>query len=386
MRRIRRLTLTLTLFAAFDVLLHAQTPPLPALTGTVPGGVKNIFTQQVLLQMNHGSTNNDLVLVAAHRGYWVNAPENSSTALQAAFDAGVEVIEIDLRTTSDGILVLSHDADLIKETTGTGFVNQTPWSTISGLQLRDRKGNPQSLTMLRFEDALNILNSNSTGTGLGPVIIADIKDQDPWPAYLNGVGLVQSILAAATQPAVVFKMKMKNLPSISTIQAEEDAHPLCGHILPVINPEDATGNPNGFDGPDWDPSTGSGDWSPFSQNFQALRTLSFNSPNFVQQFELNSNSVGDGASQYVAPAGPLPSFATYYQPSFYPEGVSTIVNGNTQCCYLASLPTDERGILNFSLYYNLLISPGVSLITSDNLAETLNYLVSVNKRNVSEIQ
>ena len=51
-------------------------------------------------------------------------------------------------------------------------------------------------------------------------------------------------------------MKMKNLPSIAAVQAEASAHPGYGHILPVINPEDATGVATGFDGPDWDPSTG----------------------------------------------------------------------------------------------------------------------------------
>ncbi len=301
----RKLSFSLVLLSA-AVFSEAQTPALP---GTIPGGVSNIDTQLLLLQMNHGSSNNDLVLVAAHRGFWLNNPENSTPGLQAAFSSGVEIIEIDLRTTSDGVLVISHDADLKKETTGTGFVNQTSWATISGLKLRDRRGNPQNLTMLRFQDALSILSSFSTGTGLGPVIIADLKDQNPWPAYLAGVNLVQSTLDTPTQRAVVFKMKMKNLPSILTLQQQYSSHPFTGHIIPVINPEDATGNPNGFDGPDWDPSTGSGDWSPFSQNFQGLLGLSNNPTNFIQQFELNSNSVGDGASQYVGAAGPLTSFA-----------------------------------------------------------------------------
>jgi hypothetical protein len=117
-----------------------------------------------------------------------------------------------------------------------------------------------------------------------------------------------------------------------------------------------------------------------------LASLSTNAPNFIQQFELNINTVGDGAASYPAPVGSLRSFATYYQPSFYPEGVSTIVAGNTLCCYLANIANDNRGVLNFSLFYTSPQFPGVSLITSDNLAETLNFLVSTGKRNVSEIQ
>jgi hypothetical protein len=134
-----------------------------------------------------------------------------------------------------------------QETTGTGFVNNTSWATISGLQLRDRKGSPQAgLTMLRFQDALKILENYQSGSLYGPVIIADLKDQNSWPAYLSGVNLVATTLPSPYQRGVVFKMKMKNLPSIAAVQAEASAHPGYGHILPVINPEDATGVATGF--------------------------------------------------------------------------------------------------------------------------------------------
>jgi len=370
MRLKRRLMLALLplLAGTSSVALHSQTSIVtPKLSGVV-SDVSKLDTAKVLTQMNEGASNNDLVLVAAHRGYWVNAPENSDPALKAAFNSGVEAIEIDLRTTSDGVIVVSHDADLIKETTGSGFVSETSWSTINGLQLRDRKGVPQDLKMLRFEDVLNILNLYSSN-GFGPVIIADIKDPSPWPTYQAGLALVQQMLPSATQPAVVFKMKMRSFPSIDAVQTEAQSHPNFGHLLPVVNPEDATGI-----------------WGPTTSNFQTLRNLSTTSPHFIQQFELNINTVNDGAAQYPAPVGPLASFATYYQPSFYPEGVSTIVAGNTLCCYSADTTTDKRGILSFSLFYSSPQFPGISLITSDNLAETLNFLNSTGRRNVSAIQ
>jgi hypothetical protein len=375
-----RLSLLVALASCW-IQMHAQ---LPVLAGTVPGGVTTINTSHLLTQMNQGT--DDFTIVAAHRGYWLNAPENSTTALTAAFDAGVEAIEIDLRTTSDGVIVVSHDADLIKETNGSGLVNSTSWSTISGLKLRDRKGNPQSLTMLRFSDALSIL-ANYSSNGTGPVIIADIKDQNPWPTYQAALKQVETDLSSSTQPGVVFKMKMNKIPSVAAVQSEFSAHPRMGHIIPVVNPEDGLDQPTGFDGPDWDPSVGAGNWSPTSSNFKALVALSQDSSQFIQQFELNINTAGDGASKYPYP-GPLKSFATYYQPSFYPEGVSTIDGATvtTYCCYQAQLPTDLRGVLNFSLYYNLASTSNVSLITADNLAETLNFLVGVGKRNTDRIK
>ena len=62
-------------------------------------------------------------VVIAHRGDHVNAPENTLLAYQHAIDAGVDFIEIDLRTTKDSSLVIMHDAKLDRMTNGKGFVS-----------------------------------------------------------------------------------------------------------------------------------------------------------------------------------------------------------------------------------------------------------------------
>lgn len=393
MKRYLKLSLIFLLFSGHVFGSQAQTvPDTPKIAGTV-ADVRQINTASLLRHMSKGSPNNDLVLVAAHRGYWVNAPENSNPALRAAFDNGVEVIEIDLRTTSDGVLVVSHDADLVKETTGTGFVSNTTWSQISSLQLRDRKGNPQKLQMLRFEDALQILSAYQASGGLqGPVVIADIKDANSWQTYLKALSVLQATLPQSAWPAVVFKMKMRNISTDTAtgISAQASGHNAWGHIVAVVNPEDAA-NPT---------------WSPSSSNFQTLLSLSQSSQNyFLQQFEMNISAVGDGATKYIAnEGGQLNSFATYYESKFYPEGVSTIYGGagdtrnfdpstlppnlqggQTFCCYSPLLSNDLRGLLVFSLFYNSTNAFRVSLITADNLSDTLNLLVSLGQRNVSEM-
>lgn len=46
----------------------------------------------------------------AHRGYWVGGlPENSMQSVMAAYAAGYEMCEFDVRMTSDGQVVLFHD-------------------------------------------------------------------------------------------------------------------------------------------------------------------------------------------------------------------------------------------------------------------------------------
>ena len=49
------------------------------------------------------------VLVIAHRGNHVQQPENSLAAYQAAIEAGCDYIEVDVWTTREGKLVVTHD-------------------------------------------------------------------------------------------------------------------------------------------------------------------------------------------------------------------------------------------------------------------------------------
>lgn len=54
----------------------------------------------------------------AHRGNVKRAPENTMEAIRAAHQRGFEGAEIDVRLTKDGKVVLSHDADLMRATSG----------------------------------------------------------------------------------------------------------------------------------------------------------------------------------------------------------------------------------------------------------------------------
>ena len=61
--------------------------------------------------------------VSAHRGASPVAPENTLATFRAALVMEVDYIEIDVRTTKDGQLVILHDGSLNRTTNGTGSVN-----------------------------------------------------------------------------------------------------------------------------------------------------------------------------------------------------------------------------------------------------------------------
>jgi glycerophosphoryl diester phosphodiesterase len=59
-------------------------------------------------------------LVMAHRGGAGLWPENTLLAFERARDLGVDVIETDVHSTSDGVLVIMHDSTVDRTTGGTG--------------------------------------------------------------------------------------------------------------------------------------------------------------------------------------------------------------------------------------------------------------------------
>lgn len=59
----------------------------------------------------------------AHRGLSAEVPENTLAAFGAAVTAGFPGVELDLRTTKDGHLVVLHDGGLQRTTDGTGRVD-----------------------------------------------------------------------------------------------------------------------------------------------------------------------------------------------------------------------------------------------------------------------
>ncbi len=76
---------------------------------------------------------NHQVWIVAHRGFKAVAPENTIAAFDAAAKAGATYIEIDVRATRDGHLVLMHDATVDRTTNGHGAVKDLTFEEIRKL-------------------------------------------------------------------------------------------------------------------------------------------------------------------------------------------------------------------------------------------------------------
>lgn len=103
------------------------------------------------------SGSND-VIVIAHRACWEKAPENSLAAIEACVDLGVDMVELDVRRTADGVLVLMHDERVDRTTNGSGAVSDLTFEQIKRLRLREGVGGEDaamtSLAVPTFEQAM----------------------------------------------------------------------------------------------------------------------------------------------------------------------------------------------------------------------------------------
>ena len=97
------------------------------------------------------------VLVASHRGDWRNYPENSIPAIESVIRMGVDIMELDVKMTSDSVLVLCHDQKVDRTTNGKGPVSSYTLDSLKTLRLKRAHGvATDSLRMPTLEEALTV--------------------------------------------------------------------------------------------------------------------------------------------------------------------------------------------------------------------------------------
>jgi len=115
--------------------------------------VKSSIESKIL---NLEDSKNNQVIVVSHRGDWRNAPENSLQAIQNCIDLGVDMVEIDIRETKDGQLVLMHDKTIDRTTTGKGLINEWTLDSLKTLRLVDGLGVETLHQIPTLKEALEI--------------------------------------------------------------------------------------------------------------------------------------------------------------------------------------------------------------------------------------
>ena len=129
------------------------------------------------------------VLVAAHRGTHSFFPENSLSAIAYAIKLGVDIVEVDVRLSRDGVPVLMHDSDVDRTTNGKGMVEDLMLRELKQLYLVNR----YSSSMHRIpslKEALDLAKGNI-------MVDLDLKVADIEP-------IIDIVKKTGTETGVIF--------------------------------------------------------------------------------------------------------------------------------------------------------------------------------------
>lgn len=99
---------------------------------------------------------NKMVWAMTHRSHTTDKtiPENSVSAVEAAINAGADVIECDTHLTSDGVVMVCHDQTINATTNGTGDITKMTYAEIQQYNLLDRNGRVTDEKMPTLEEFL----------------------------------------------------------------------------------------------------------------------------------------------------------------------------------------------------------------------------------------
>lgn len=118
--------------------------------------MRQIFVFLMLLAVPAIEAQTKHVVVISHRGEHLRHPENTMPAFEEAVRVGADYFELDVRTTSDGKLVLMHDSTVDRTTNGHGEVAKMTFDEIRALDAGVKKDPAFAGTKVpTFDEALD---------------------------------------------------------------------------------------------------------------------------------------------------------------------------------------------------------------------------------------
>ena len=116
------------------------------------------------------------MLKIGHRGAKGLEPENTLLSFQKAIEIGVDGIELDVRLTSDGELIVIHDETIDRTSNGTGFVNQFSLREIKKFRIDSKHEIPTLLEVLELVNKKCFINIELKEIETAEKVVALIED------------------------------------------------------------------------------------------------------------------------------------------------------------------------------------------------------------------
>jgi glycerophosphoryl diester phosphodiesterase len=385
-----------------------------------------------------GTWHPDLTVVMSHRGSHASVngsnrfvPENSLQAIGLAAQGGVEAVEVDVKLTSDGVPILSHDYNWGRETCNSAhFYLTSPFNpfiaagnssndalnpAVSSVPLASMRSYWYS-TYLRDNVSLACTvglndppNANPGNYGIYPptladvltymtdnnlpiVLVLDIKDQTTAAAAWQVV--VDHANDYAGNPyynRVLFKIAARNFQGYTDIQntfAYGPAGSRAALLFPYFGTADIQPTPKGFGS-----EAAINTWITNAEGNTADNIVAME-VNLKQPGGILSTTLDLAGGRYLV--GAFSPYTEYNDPNN--PGVAEFFSNKGYCAPCETLASyyyngapngqdsdtaDDRGSFSF------LVGQGVKIITTDNAvaapdgSDAVNYLTGIGQRNTS---
>ena len=168
------------------------------------------------------------VVVTVHRGDWRNFPENSMPAIESIIRMGADIMELDLKMTADSVLILSHDADVLRCTNFNSVFRDQPGKSarVKDLTLEEIK----SLSLKRAHnveiDTLHIPTLREALLCCKDRICVNVD---------QGYEYYDQVLAVTEELGVTDQILIKGKKSIETVAAHEAAYEHNMMYMPIVD-------------------------------------------------------------------------------------------------------------------------------------------------------
>jgi glycerophosphoryl diester phosphodiesterase len=171
------------------------------------------------------------VVAISHRGEHLQRPENTLPGFQEAIRVGADFIEVDVQTTSDGKLVLSHDATVDRCTNGKGRVADMTFEQVEALDAGIKKGPDYAgVKVPTFDQVLDLARGK-----IG--IYVDVKNATAQDlvTHIDGHGMADHVViyckANLCKQLEEINPKLKVMPESSSV---EHSHMLIDLLHPKV--------------------------------------------------------------------------------------------------------------------------------------------------------
>jgi glycerophosphoryl diester phosphodiesterase len=169
-------------------------------------------------------------LMMGHRGSPRVAPENTILSFQRALDAGLGAVEVDVLCTKDGEVVCSHNHDLERETDGSGYINESDFSELRGINAGIKFPNLGVTPIPTLAELISALPPNSIfNIEIKSIKLLDLHAVQKVVALIRKHKLQGRVMISSFNPLVIGRVKMidhtiptaylwsdENVPSILT--------------------------------------------------------------------------------------------------------------------------------------------------------------------------